>query len=123
MKKENGFTLVELMGILVILGILLIVTVPTITKTLKNSQNNEKKEYENTICAAAKTYLSIEKESYDDFWNRTTGTSISATVNIQNDLKDEGYIADNLKNPTSYTKVKVTRYISTDKNMDCVLTN
>lgn len=122
MRKEKGFTLVELMGILVILGVLLLVTVPTITKTLKKSKTNEEAEYKTTVCAAAKTYLSIEKASYNTFWTKNTGANVSETINISL-LKDEGYLADNLNNPTTFNKIKVIRYISTEKNMECDLVN
>jgi hypothetical protein len=124
MKKEKGFTLVELMGILVILGVLLIFTVPTITKTLNQSKAKDEEEYKNTVCLAAKTYLNINKSSdasIENFWNQTTGTSVSKKVSLAI-LADEGYLADNLKNPTSFTMVNVTRTIATD-NITCGLTN
>lgn len=98
--KKNGFTLVELMGILVILGILLIFTVPTITKTLKGSQENDQKEYEETVCSAAKTYISMNKEisPYDAFSESANG---NVSISIKTKLIDEGYLADNIKNPTT----------------------
>ena len=40
MKKKNGFTLVELLAILIILGIIALITVPIISKTLKDARIN-----------------------------------------------------------------------------------
>lgn len=100
MKKRNGFTLVELMGILVILGVLLIFTVPTITKMLKGSEQNEKAEYEDTVCTAAKTYITLNKDvsPYNTFSNNANGI---VTIEIKSKLIDEGYLADNIKDPST----------------------
>ena len=38
MKKRNGFTLVELLAVIVILAIILVIAVPQITKTIKNAR-------------------------------------------------------------------------------------
>lgn len=40
MKKKNGFTLVELLAILIILGIIAVITVPIISKILKDARIN-----------------------------------------------------------------------------------
>ena len=64
--NQKGFTLVELMGILVILGVIIVFTVPSITKTLKNSETNELKEYQNTICLAAKSYVELENKGFPE---------------------------------------------------------
>lgn len=84
--NKRGFTLVELMGVLVILGVLLIFTVPTVTKTLKNSEKNEKAEYDNTVCLAVKSYVEIKREVYP------------FTISL-GELRDEGYLSTSLKNP------------------------
>lgn len=84
--NKRGFTLVELMGILVILGVLLIFTVPSITKTLKNSETKENTEYENTVCLAAKSYMEVNRYDYPREITFKT-------------LRDEGYLSTTLKNP------------------------
>ncbi len=38
MKKRNGFTLVELLAVIVILAIILVIAVPQITNTIKNAR-------------------------------------------------------------------------------------
>ena len=84
--NRKGFTLVELMGVLVILGVLLIVTVPTITKTLNNTKENEIKEYEKTVCLAVKSYVEVKRFSYPK--------EVKFSV-----LRSEGYLSTRLKNP------------------------
>lgn len=85
--NQKGFTLVELMGILVILGVIIVFTVPSITKTLKNSETNQLKEYQNTVCLAAKSYVELEGLSFP-----TNGITFST-------LRSKGYLSSSLKNP------------------------
>lgn len=88
--NKKGFTLVELMGILVILGVMLVFTVPAITKTLKNSEANEMAEYEKTVCMAAQTYVEVKRYSYPK------------TIKFKT-LRDNGYLSTTLKNPKTET--------------------
>lgn len=84
--NKKGFTLVELMGILVILGVLLIFTVPSITNTLKSSKVKEKEEYEKTVCLAAKSYIEVKRYAYPK------------TIEFSK-LRSEGFLYNKLKNP------------------------
>ena len=45
MKKKKGFTLVELLGVIVILGILLLIGIPAVTNTLANAKKKTFEEY------------------------------------------------------------------------------
>ena len=40
MKNENGFTLVELLAVIVIMGILMMVAIPSVTRTIENSRKD-----------------------------------------------------------------------------------
>ncbi len=115
MRRKNGFTLVELMAILVILSVLLLVTVPSITKTFKDSSDMELEEYRKTLCLAAKTYVEVEEEAQNKSW--TTMTSFNTSV-----LIDYGYINDNLKNPSTKTldtTIKVQK--ATSGEFSCIV--
>ncbi len=63
MNKEYGFTLVELMAVLVVLGLLLLMSVPSITGTLQRSKERKEEEYSEAICTAAKSYYEIERDA------------------------------------------------------------
>lgn len=56
MKK--GFTLVELLGVIVILGLIAMVAIPTINTALDNSREKAYNEQINTIVDTARTYMS-----------------------------------------------------------------
>lgn len=60
MNKELGFTLVELMAVLVVLGLILLMSVPSITGTLQKSKKQREQEQENAICTAARSYFELE---------------------------------------------------------------
>lgn len=91
MNGKKGFTLVELMAILVILGVILLMAMPSITKTFKDSQTQEAGEYKKTLCIAAQSYMELEKVKYEN------GKKV---IKID-DLKAKGYIRENIKIPES----------------------
>ncbi|MBR3523338.1 MAG: prepilin-type N-terminal cleavage/methylation domain-containing protein [Bacilli bacterium] len=95
MKKMNnkGFTLLEMMGVLILLAIILLVAIPSITKTMKKDQVNQLAKYEETLCDAAEAYI--------------TGEGINVTELKVSVLVSKGYVADNLSNPK--TKKNATK--------------
>lgn len=62
MNKKLGFTLVELMAVLVVLGLILLMSVPSITSTLQKSKEQKAQEQENALCTAARSYFELEKD-------------------------------------------------------------
>ena len=67
MKNKNGFTLVELLAVIVILAIILVIAVPKITDTIKNSKMASFESSAKTIAAQAekKKMENIEKNQND----------------------------------------------------------
>lgn len=58
MERIKGFTLAELMGVIVILGILAIIVVPVVDKNIKKGVKVTCKTQEHSIIEAAKNYHS-----------------------------------------------------------------
>ena len=65
MKKQNGFTLVELLAVIVILAIILVIAVPKITDTIKNSKIASFESSAKTIAAQAEK-KKMENEILED---------------------------------------------------------
>ena len=65
MKKENGFTLVELLAVIVILAVILVIAVPKITDTIKNSKIASFESSAKTIAAQAEK-KKMENEILED---------------------------------------------------------
>ena len=45
MKNKNGFTMIEVLGIITVVGVLLLLAVPNLTSTLKNSKQKGYDEF------------------------------------------------------------------------------
>ncbi len=112
MRKNKGFTLVELMAILVILAAMMLISAPSITKTLKKSQDLESIEYEKNLCLAAQSYMQIEKRDVD--------LSTPQTISIET-LMSTGYVTDDTVNPST-DKVDMSIEIrKQDGEIKCVI--
>lgn len=55
MKKRNGFTLVELLAVIVILAIILVIAVPSIMSTIEDSRLSSLESSAKMIASAAET--------------------------------------------------------------------
>ena len=91
MKK--GFTLVELLAVIIILGVIAIIAVPTVYKVVKDSKNDLYEEQVAQIEGAAKRWA-VDNASGDTY-----------TVSIT-DLINEGYVENkDLYDPRDNTKM------------------
>lgn len=114
MKK--GFTLVEVLGILVILSLILIIIVPNIMNTLKKSTYLEYESFLKTFSLAAETYVENNRENYPQL-NLEDGI---AYINIST-LIDEGLIKQNTINPKTNSNIENTDVVVVTKNSNGVL--
>ena len=65
MKKKKGFTLVELLAVIVILAIILVIAVPKLSETIKNSKKASFESSAKTIASQAEK-KKMEKEILED---------------------------------------------------------
>lgn len=113
--KKNGFTLIELIAIILVLTAICVVSFPTILNMAKQSDKNAYEEYKNTICLAAKTYITSEDKLKDE----------SELEIFVKDLIDLNYIDDTLTNPKTKLTVNeenktVTITVNNDKSLECI---
>ncbi len=87
--KNKGFTLIELVGTLVILSLMLLIITPAISNSLKKGVQDADKQTQGSIIMAAKNYFSDNKDK--------------DCVNLS-DLQSEGYI-DDVVNPSDGTHI------------------
>ena len=88
--KKNGFTLIELIGTIVILSLALIILVPTVTKNIKDGMKDADEKTKSAIELAAKNWTIDNMENI--------GESYCVTVET---LQNEGYLDRNLKMPST----------------------
>ncbi|MBR3523598.1 MAG: prepilin-type N-terminal cleavage/methylation domain-containing protein [Bacilli bacterium] len=101
--NKKGFTLVELLAVIVILSILAIVTTTIIFKVVSNSRENIYKQNIDYIEKAA------EKWALDNY--EFVGTNVPYCLNISK-LESEGYVTkDSLKDPREKKTKQITGYV------------
>ena len=83
--KKNGFTLVELLAMLVVLGILMGVAIPNISGIIKNNKLNIIKTDAIKMIDTAKVKMSTDKEIKE---KPTTNKCIVMALNYLNDSED-----------------------------------
>ena len=63
MKDRKGFTIIELLAVIVILGLLMVVAIPAINKTLADFRIKYYTKLENSLEAAGKSYISDKRNA------------------------------------------------------------
>ena len=88
--NRKAFTLVELLGVIVILGILGLVIIPKVGDAITNSQEQSYKAQETTIKKATNDFLMDNSDLLEN------NQSITIKLGV---LKQKGYLPVNIKNP------------------------
>lgn len=92
MKK--GFTLAELIGVIVVLALICLITVPAVSNVLKDNKKSLCKTQLKNILVAANNYAS------ENLLSMPTEEGEVVTITIQ-DLIDTSFIDDDIKNPVN----------------------
>lgn len=94
--REKGFTLVELLGTIVVLGIILTISIPSIVETVRKANVNEAEAYLVRLFNASETYIELNRRSFDQL--KTVGGRVDIPIDY---LIDEGLIRELGVDPTS----------------------
>ena len=84
-KDKNGFSLVELLAVVVILGILSVITIVSYNRYIKSARKQKEEQMKNNAIMAAKSYLQANKQYFPK--------NVGSMQNIQlKDLIDNNYL-------------------------------
>jgi len=86
MKNKNGFTLVELLAVIVILAIILVIAIPKIGAVVNNSKKNSFESSAKILASNAETEFIAQSILYEETFNPATYTvDCSALAVLNND--------------------------------------
>lgn len=124
MKNKKGFTLVELMAVIVILAIILAIVVPKVFRSIDESKKRACNVQMNYITDAAATYFtkyryndSDSGVTYDEEAKSETGTDITLVK-----LVDASLLKGTITNPITDKELNPVNTKINIKNVDEVFT-
>lgn len=103
--NKKGFTLAELIGVIVVLALICLITVPSITSVLKDNKKSLCKTQLDNVIAAARNYAS------ENLLSMPANNGDTKKITIQ-ELIDSGFIGENIENPVTKenfdTEIEIT---------------
>lgn len=108
--KRNGFTLVELLAVIILLAIILLLVVPSVLKSYDNSKKNLYNIMVNNICDSASNYLDeYHAGTITPEESLCVVSSTTTTCNIDfNELVRKKYLGQNIKNPLTQKDITLS---------------
>ena len=110
--NNKGFTLVEVLAVVIILGVLATIMIPTVSFAIKKYKEDSYKNLEKSIISAAKVYMS------DNRYNITLGSNQCVNDN-DNDTRDILKIS----NTTINDNKLLVRYLKLSGDIKSPITN
>lgn len=119
--KRNGFTLVELMAVIIIISLIALLTFPNIINQIKKTKKSNNKMVEDIVLAQAKKYVSDNKDEFEeDRYCLSIDTLIDNdyikenVIDIVDDLKDNKVIEIKYNNTFKYKIVNQNKCCTYD---------
>ena len=101
LMNNKGFTLVELLAVIVILITILLVAIPNVSSTLERKKEKDLELKKESVISAGEVYVSNNKKNidYNGYLNNNCGISIDKlfdnnliTKEEYNTVKNKGYL-------------------------------
>ena len=93
--RKSGFTLVELLGVIVILSVLSLIAIPVIDRSLNQGKDNLSSVQEKQLIKALKNYYAENISKYSKISTDVDNPSCETI----GDLKSFGYLPTDLEDP------------------------
>ena len=112
-KKENGFTLVELLAVLVILGIIVAIAIPAVGNIIENAEKSANESEQELIIDAARLYF-IENDGDENDGDENDGDENDGDEVTVKKLIANGYL-ENLSDDSNVSPDSKVVYDSVAK--------
>lgn len=112
-RYRLGFTLIEVIAVIILLSIILLVSLPALSSTLKNTKEKKYQEFLNDLYIATETYITMNNELFPQL-KYENGT---AFINVSQ-LVYNNYINHNKKNPQTEENISLESTIKVTKLQD-----
>ena len=107
MKRRNGFTLVELLAVIVILAIVLIIAVPGVLSIINKTKSNALDRQKDMIKEASRLYVTSDS---DVTW---VGQDTKMTTVTLDTLKAKGYLDQKIIDPKTKKEITCVKTVIT----------
>jgi len=104
MKK--GFTIIELMAVIIIIAIIMMIVVINVNNNINKSKNKTYDILVNSIEKATENYITDNSDLYSNI--NTPGVVIYVTLQ---ELVDAGYLEEPIKNPLTNENIILTSQV------------
>lgn len=114
MKNNKGFTLIEIIAVIVLIAVISLIVFLSVTAVIKNNKIKQLKVFSNSLTNAAEVYMADKK---DEFFNFNKVGDI--TVITSDEMIKAGYLDENMDNPTGkeLTDFYIKATIKEDKSV------
>ena len=113
--NKKGFTLVEMLGILVVLSMIIVISVPAITGSLKRSKQEKYDNWLKSLYIAAEEYTESHRQ---EFYEVNAGGTSYLSIQL---LLDQGYLKESVVDPESGNDITDVAIIKITVNSDKTL--
>lgn len=111
MKNKKGFTLVELLAVIVVLAIILVIAYPSVIKSINSSKEKTKYMAAKEIVSMAEAYM---ETLCNDCKDETGNLKDDACISVE-DMVSAGYLENDVTNPATGENISNSSELSEHK--------
>lgn len=108
--KQNGFTLIELIGVVAIIALVMVITIPQVMSTMTKSSTKKSETFESDLELAAESYVQNNWNTFKDEFDKKQKSGIYC-LSLET-LMQKGYIKNTDIDPSTNEAINIAgKYI------------
>jgi len=113
--NNKGFTLVEVLAVLVILSAIMGIALPSITSSMERNKNKQDESKKEMLASFAEIYVADHRNSLYN-WMSANGNKEACYIKV-NTLRNEGLLSDDADKDSSGNPINGNIYFNRTKNL------